>query len=136
MPLEDGLVGRRFTPAEGVRVTEERVRAFAHATGAAYDGGPAPPTFPIVVAFPAIEEFLAEAGIGLARVVHADQRFSHHRPVVPGDDLRAVLEVTSLRSVAGTDMIGTASEITDAAGEVVCTARATLVHQPPEEASS
>ena len=43
--------------------------------------------------------------------------------------LTAALTVTSLRQISGNDIIGTASEITDASGALVCTTSATLVHR-------
>ena len=73
-------------------------------------------------------------GIALHRVVHGEQRFSYTRPVQVGDVLTAELTVDSLRQIGGADIIGTRSEITDADGEPVCTAFATLVHRGEEEA--
>jgi acyl dehydratase len=45
-----------------------------------------------------------------------------------GDELTASLRVASVRSLGGADVIGTVSTLTDAAGAVVCEAKATLVH--------
>lgn len=135
MPVDASLAGRTFPPTAPLEVTEERVAAFASATGTPYAaGGPAPATFPIVIAFAAMQDLMRdpEVGIELHRVVHGSQKFRHHRPVVAGDRLVAELTVTGLRQVAGTDIISTSSEITDAAGEPVCTAEATLVHRAGE----
>ena len=110
-------------------VTAERVRAFAEATGGSWDGGAVPATFPIVLAFEAMNGFLAEVEIELHRIVHGEQRFAYERPIAPGDELTATLTVASLRQIGGNDIIGTSSAITDAAGAVVCTATATLVHR-------
>ena len=129
MPIDQSLVGRVFPPTAPYTVTEEAVRAFAAATGTAYDGGPAPATFPIVLAFDAMNAFLEAESIELRRVVHGDQRFTYERPIVPGDVLTATLTVASLRQIAGNDIIGTTSEISDASGALVCSATATLVHR-------
>jgi hypothetical protein len=43
--------------------------------------------------------------------------------------LTATLTVETLRQISGADIIGTRSEITDAAGLPVCTAFAVLVHR-------
>ena len=51
MPVDQSLVGRSFPPTGPHAVTEDGVRAFAEAVGASYDGGPAPATYPIVLAF-------------------------------------------------------------------------------------
>ena len=110
-------------------MSEEQVRAFVAATGGQYDGGPAPATFPIVLAFDAMNAFLEAEAIDLFRIVHGEQKFAYERPVVPGDVLSATLTVASLRQIGGNDIIGTTSEITDAGGEVVCRTSATLVHR-------
>jgi acyl dehydratase len=131
MPVDADLVGRSFPPTSPYDVTEERVAAFAGATGTPYQpGDPAPSTFPIVVAFAAMQELMADPAVGieLHRVVHGQQRFVHERPVRAGDRLSAALTVTQLRQIAGSDIITTSSRITDADGGLVCTAEATLVH--------
>ena len=135
MPVDPSLAGRTFPPTAPYTVTEERVREFAAATGSTYDGGAAPATFPIVVAFGAMTALMEdpEVGIALHRVVHGEQRFSYTRPVVVGDELTAALTVDSLRQIGGADIIGTSSAITDADGEPVCTAFATLVHRGPDD---
>jgi acyl dehydratase len=132
MPVDPSLTGRTFPPSAPFEVTEERLAAFAAATGTPYDeGGPAPATFPIVVAFTAMRQLMEdpEVGIELHHVVHGAQKFTHQRPVRAGDRLSAQLTVTALRQVAGTDIISTSSAITDADGSSVCTAEATLVHR-------
>ena len=108
------------------------MREFAAAIGQPYDGGPAPATFPIVVAFDAMFGFLDAVGIELSRIVHGDQRFIYERPVVPGDVLTADAERRQrcARSAA-TDIIATTSEVTDADGALVCSTSATLVHRAP-----
>jgi acyl dehydratase len=132
MAVDASLAGRTFPPTEPYDVTEQAVADFAAATGTPYsEGGPAPATFPIVVAFGAMQELMGdpEVGIELHHVVHGQQRFVHQRPVVVGDRLRATLTVSGLRQIAGTDIITTSSAITDDTGELVCTADATLVHK-------
>jgi acyl dehydratase len=129
MPIDQALVGRSFPPTEPFTVTEERVREFVSATGGEYDGGPAPATFPIVLAFDAMNAFLETEQVDLSRIVHGDQKFTYERPVRPGDVLIATLTVASLRQIAGADIIGTTSEITDESGALVCGTSATLVHR-------
>ena len=89
------------------------MREFVTATGGEYAGGPAPATFPIVLAFDAMNAFLEAEQIDLFRIVHGEQKFAYERPVVPGDVLTATLTVASLRQIGGNDIIGTRSEITD-----------------------
>jgi acyl dehydratase len=129
MPVDQSLVGRSFPPTAAYEVTEERLRDFADAVGAPYDGGQAPPTYPIVLAFEAMNAFLEAEAVDLFRIVHGEQRFAYERPIVAGDVLTATLTVASLRQIAGNDIIGTTSEVTDASGALVCSTSATLVHR-------
>lgn len=132
MAVDTSLVGRTFPPTEPYDVTTEAIGRFAMATGTPYDeGGPAPTTFAIVIAFAAMQGLMSdpEVGIELQHVIHGEQRFVHERPVVAGDQLVAELTVLSLRQVGGADIIATSSALTDERGALVCTARATLVHQ-------
>jgi 3-hydroxymyristoyl/3-hydroxydecanoyl-(acyl carrier protein) dehydratase len=135
MPVDASLAGRTFPPTRPYTVSSEKLLEFARATGSTYDGGPAPATFPIVVAFQAMTELMQDptVGISLHRVVHGDQRFTYTRPVVAGDELTATLTVDSLRQIGGADIIGTRSEIADADGKPVCTAFATLVHKGADQ---
>ncbi|MBZ5740515.1 FAS1-like dehydratase domain-containing protein [Nocardioides mangrovi] len=132
MPVDQSLVGRSFPPTRPYVVVEEKVREFVAATGGEYAGGAAPATFPIVLAFDAMNAFLEAESIDLFRIVHGEQKFAYERPVVPGDVLTATLTVASLRQIAGNDIIGTVSEVTDEAGALVCTTSATLVHRGVE----
>ena len=105
-------MGRTFPPTAPYDVTEEGLAAFAAATGSRYEpGGPAPATYPIVIAFAAMQDLMAdpEVGIELHHVVHGEQRFVHERPVVAGDRLTAELTVETLRTIGGADIIGTSS---------------------------
>ena len=115
-------------------VTPERVSAFAAAVG--HPGDDVPPTFPIVLAFDAMQAFLDAERIDLHRIVHGEQRFAYERPVFAGDELTWELSVTGLRQIGGADIIATTSEITDASGAVVCTGKATLVHSAGQEGAA
>ena len=131
MGVDGSLVGRTFPPTRPYTVTAERIGEFAAAIGARYDEGPAPATFPIVVAFRAMRDLMDDPSVGieLHRVVHGEQRFTYTRPVVPGDVLSATLTVDTLRRLGGADIIGTRSEIVDGDGRHVVTAHAVLVHR-------
>ena len=59
--------------------------------------------------------------IGNSSVVHAEQRFTHHRPIVAGDELVAVLHVDGVRGMGGGAMITTRAEISTVAGDAVAT---------------
>ena len=136
MPVSPDIVGTTFPAQPPYQVTAERVTAFAQATGAAVTPGAAtvPATFPIVVAFGAMNALLADpqVGISLHRVVHGEQRFTYSRPLQVGDVLVGQLTVETLRQIGGADIIGTRTDITDATGTTVVSAFATLVHRGEE----
>lgn len=130
MSVDQGLVGQEFPPAPPREVTEEHVRAFAESTGGQWEPGtPVPATYPITLAFEAMNTFLDVVGVDLFRIVHGEQRFTYTRPVLPGDVLHATLTVSSLRQIGGNDIIGTTSTVRDSMGAEVCSATATLVHR-------
>ena len=128
MAVSPDLAGRTFPPSEPYTVSREKIREFCSAVGAeARDE--APPTFPIVVAFEAMQRLMIE----LHNVVHRDQAFEQQRPVRAGDTLTASLTIESVRQAAGTDLIATRTEITDEDGSLVALARATLAHRSSGE---
>lgn len=89
----------------------------------------APPTFAIVVAQRADARLIADpsAGIDFTRVVHADQRFVHHRPIVAGDELVAELHVDQVRAMGGGAMITTRAEISTVDGIHTATTTSSLL---------
>jgi acyl dehydratase len=139
--------GRQYPPSAVYSVGREKLREFADAVGAThathhdveaaraagYRDVVAPPTFAVVVAQRAEAQYIQDpgAGIDFSRVVHADERFTHHRPVVAGDELTTVLHVDSLTQRAGITLVTTRCEIfaaddVGAPGEPVSTVVSTL----------
>lgn len=143
MSMDPSFVGRSFPLAQPYPVGPEKIREFADAIGdphpmyhdrvAAQSAGHpdvvAPPTFAIVVISRAQEALLFDPALGLdySRVVHGDQRFVHHRPIVAGDVLRSTVHIDAIRVMAGNDVISLRTEVVDPAGTAVCTALSTLV---------
>lgn len=142
MGVNPQYAGREYPPTDVYEVGREKIRDFADAVGAAhgahrdvglarrlgYADVVAPPTFAVVVAQRAEQQLVAdpEAGIDFSRVVHADERFTHHRPVVAGDRLVAVLHVDTVTERAGLSMVTTRTEIRDEQGAPVSTVVSTL----------
>jgi acyl dehydratase len=136
------FAGRTYPPTPPYEVGREKIREFAEVAGehpfhvdpeaaraAGYPDVIAPPTFAVIVAQRCDAQLVRdpEAAIDYSRVVHGEQSFTHHRPIVAGDRLVAVLHVDSVRSAGGHAMVTTRSEIATEAGEPVCTATSTLV---------
>lgn len=134
--------GRAYPPTAPYAVGREHLRDFARAVGATHPahhdvdaaralGHPdvvAPPTFAVVVAQRAEAQLIAdpEAGIDFSRVVHAEERFTHHRPIHAGDALVTVLHVDAVTERAGLAMVTTRCEISAADGAPVATVVCTL----------
>lgn len=133
MALDPGLSGRTFGPTAPYTVSREKIREFDVAIGATpLDAGEtAQLTFPIVIAFEALQLVLTDptVGIELHNVVHGAQRFEQVRPLRVGDEVQATVTVDSVRAAAGADLISTRTEVVLVDGEPICTAAATLVHR-------
>ena len=101
----------------------EAARALGHADLVA------PPTFAVVIAQRAEAAAVndPEVGIDFSRVLHAEERFTHHRPLVAGDEVTATVRIASVKSLGGNDMVTTVTEIADAAGAPVSTVTSTLL---------
>ena len=134
------------------QVGREKIREFATAVGCT-DGAHhdlasaaalghadlvAPPTFVIALTLGAEQAVVTHPGAGVdwSRVVHREQRFTHHRPVVAGDVLTAEVFLADVREVAGNDLVSCRTEVTDAAGLPVLTALSTLVARASDGASA
>jgi acyl dehydratase len=143
VPVNPSVEGRVYPPTDPYLVGREKVREFARAVfaghpthtdveaarAAGYADVVAPTTFPIVVTAATLDQLLGDpdAGVDFTRVVHGDQRFAYSRPIVAGDELTAVMTITSVKSIGGHSMITSESAIADASGAHVVTATSTLV---------
>lgn len=137
MTINPQLQGRSYPPADIYSVGRESIREFARAVKAThpayfsveaagelgYSDLLAPPTYAIIVAQRADAQLIndPDSGIDFSRVVHAEQKFTHHHPIVAGDQLVAELHVDAVRSMGGGAMITTRAEITRTTGESVAT---------------
>lgn len=138
MPMTAEHAGRTYPPAPTYRVSRAKIAEFATALkddNPAYRGESpvAPPTFAALIAAQAWDALFADEELGLAlhRVVHADQTFDFHRPLVEGDDVVAQLTIERVRNRAGLDMV-TILVALSVDGEPVCDARSTLMHTREE----
>jgi acyl dehydratase len=143
VPVNPELQGRSYPATAPYLVGREKVREFARAVlatsplnldpeaarAAGYADVVAPPTFATVIQDATLQQLLADedAGVDFSRVVHGDQRFTFTRPIVAGDELTAVMTVTSVKTLGGHAMVTAESAIADATGAHVVTATSTLV---------
>ncbi|WP_432541634.1 FAS1-like dehydratase domain-containing protein [Kineococcus sp. SYSU DK002] len=148
--VDESFAGRVYPPTGTTTVTADAVRAFAravraahpshHDTAAARELGHAdvvaPPTFAVTLAQAAEAQFVSDpaAGIDFTRVVHGEEQFTHHRPIVAGDELTAEVHVDRVRVVRGNAMVTTRTELALTDGTPVTTVTSMLVVRAPEEA--
>jgi acyl dehydratase len=143
MALDRSLVGRSYPPSTVYEVGRAKLAEFAAAVGAtdpvhtdvdaARAAGHAdviaPPTFAIVVSLEAAMAVLDDPDVALdyGRVVHGEQKFTHHRPVRAGDRLVATTTIDAARTVAGNDLLTARVDLATEDGEAVCTSTSMLV---------
>ncbi|WP_342710872.1 MaoC family dehydratase N-terminal domain-containing protein [Bradyrhizobium sp. B124] len=135
--VDQSAVGRTFTPVTA-RVEPGRLRFFLDTLGETNpvyrDGAaaPVPPTYLFCLEMmDAAEpfEFLTALDIDLARVLHGEQRFDYHAPVVVGDTLTFRPRVTSVTEKKGGAMtlIVVETAVTNKAGVHVADTSRTIV---------
>lgn len=121
------FAGREYPPNAPYAVGREKIREFALAVGAqhpahvdvaaaqalGYVDVIAPPTFAVIIAQRAEAQFIEdpEAAVDFSRVVHADERFTHHQPIVAGQELTTIVHVDSITERSGLSMVTTRCEI-------------------------
>lgn len=143
MAVNTEFVGRTYPPSGPYAVTAADIAAFAAAVGASdpihsdadaaraagYADVVAPPTFIVTIEQQCNRDYIVdpEAGIDYARLVHGEEAFVHHRPVVAGDQITGATTVESIRQAGGHSMITMRTDLSDAASDPVCTARSTIV---------
>ena len=143
MSVNPDYAGREYPPAGPFPITAEEIAAFADAIGSTSPahrdpaaaralGHPdvvAPPTFAVRLAQQCEAQVVQdpEAGIDFSRVVHGEESFTHHRPIIAGDVLTGVLHIDRIREAGGHGMVSTRVELTDAEQAPVTTVRSTIV---------
>ena len=143
MALDPALVGRSYPPSAVYEVGRQKIAEFADAIGAAdavhrdaeaartagYPDVIAPPTFAIAVSLEAAMVVLDDPDVAIdySRVVHGEQKFTHHRPIRAGDRLVATTTIDAARTVAGNDLLTARVELATEGGEPVCTSTSMLV---------
>ena len=144
MAVNRDYIGREYPAPTTYEVGREHIRRFADAIGDQHPayrdpeaaralGHPdviAPPTFLTVLNFRfAAHGPVADPDLGLdySLVVHGEQSFELHRPVVAGDVLTSVQRVDEIKEAGRNELLVSVTDVTDAAGEPVATLRSTLV---------
>jgi acyl dehydratase len=143
--VDQSAVGRSFTPVTA-HVEPGRLRYFLNTLGehnpvyrdeaaaraAGYSAIPVPPTYLFCLELMDNErpfEFLTDLNIDLARVLHGEQRFTYHAPVVVGDTLTFRSRVTGVADKKGgaMTMVVVETRITNQRGAHVADTARTIV---------
>jgi acyl dehydratase len=143
--VDRSAIGRRFTPVRA-SVEPGRLRYFFNALGernpiyrdaeaakaAGYASIPIPPTYLFCLEMMDAEkpfEFLEALQIDLARVLHGEQHFSYHAPVVVGDTLTFRSQVSDVVDKKGgaLTIVNVATEVINQHGRTVAEAVRSLV---------
>ncbi|AXK45587.1 MaoC family dehydratase [Brachybacterium saurashtrense] len=140
---DPAFAGRTYPAGPVHTVSAAKIAEFARATGAAsplhtdpaaaraagHAGVLAPPTFLVSLAQATEAQYIEDpaAGIDFSRVVHGEETFTLHRPVVAGDRLVPTLTVESVRAAGGHAMVSTRVDLADEDGAEVAAVRSMLV---------
>jgi acyl dehydratase len=144
--VDQSAVGRSFTPVTA-RVEQGRLRYFVNTIGErnpiyrdaqvarteGYSAIPAPPTYLFCLEMLDSDnpfEFLTELEINLTRILHGEQSFTYHAPVVVGDTITFRSRVTGVTDKKGgaMTMVVLVTEVTNQHGvRVAETARTVVV---------
>lgn len=134
-------VGHYYQMDGTYRVGREKVREYARAVqdyhpahwdvdaaaDLGYAGLVAPLTFTSTPGMSCNRRMFESVVVGYDTYVQTEEVFEQHRPIVAGDELRIDVELTSVRSIAGRDLITVTNTFTDATGERVHTLHTTVV---------
>src|SRR5262245_19308008 len=142
MPLNQSLKGRLYDEIR-LTVARDEVLRFADAIGeddpvfrdpesAGAAGQPdqlAPPAFVPKMQIMASAMVIVDQDLGLdySRVVHGEQEYEWHRPIVVGDVLTATPRISDIYAKKSNEYLIIEAEIRDATGDVVVVSRATLL---------
>ncbi|HEY1330664.1 MAG TPA: MaoC family dehydratase N-terminal domain-containing protein [Actinomycetota bacterium] len=140
--MDQSLKGKRYREVS-FTLQRDRVTQFALATGqddpifldadaaraAGYADQVAPPTFATVLQIMTSGQAVVDPELGLdySRVVHGEQAYEFARPLVVGDVLSAVPRIADVYAKGPNEFLILEAEIHDAAGELVCVSRSTLL---------
>lgn len=143
----ESRVGHYYQMEDTYLVGREKIREFARAVQdhhpahwnvdaakkLGYSGLIAPLTFTSGPAMACNQRMFEQVVVGYDMYLQTEEVFEQHRPIVEGDELRIDIELTSVRRVAGRDLITVTNTFTDTAGEVVHTLHTTVVGVTGEE---
>ncbi|CAJ1508853.1 FAS1-like dehydratase domain-containing protein [[Mycobacterium] burgundiense] len=152
MAIAEEIIGTHYRYPDKFVVGREKIREYsdavldshpAHHDEAAgrelgHPGVVAPLTFIAVagrrVQLEMFKQF--DVGINIARVIHRDQKFKFHRPVVVGDELYFDSYLDSVLESHGTVIAELRAEVTDGTGAPVITSVVTMIGEAASDSEA
>lgn len=145
--LVESRVGHYYQMDYPYLVGREKVREYARAVqdyhpahwdeaaaaALGYSGLVAPLTFTSVPGMTCNRRMFEQVIVGYDTYLQTEEVFEQHRPIVAGDELLIDVEFSSVRRVAGRDIITVTNTFTDTAGERVHTLHTTVVGLTAED---
>ncbi len=136
-----GLVGHGYRADDYYEVGREKIREYARAVQdfhpahwsedpageLGYAGLVAPTTFISIAAMLANRKLMETLVTGYDVFVQTDQIFEMYKPVLAGDRLVSDVELTSVRRIAGKDLLTITNTFIDHTGEIVQKMHTTIV---------
>jgi acyl dehydratase len=143
----ESRIGHYYQADDTYLVGREKVREYARAvqdyhpahwdvaaaSGLGYSGLVAPLTFTSVPGMTCNRLMFEQVVVGYDTYLQTEEVFEQHRPIVAGDELHIDVELTSVRRIAGRDLITVTNTFTDTAGERVHTLHTTVVGVTAED---
>jgi acyl dehydratase len=143
----ESRVGHWYQMADTYLVGREKIREYARAVqdyhpahwdlaAAAelgYSDVVAPLTFTSTPGMTCNRRMFEQVVVGYDTYMQTEEVFEQHRPIVAGDELHIDVELTSVRRIAGRDLITVTNTFTDTAGERVHTLHTTVVGVTAED---
>ncbi|MCH9720730.1 MAG: MaoC family dehydratase N-terminal domain-containing protein [Actinomycetia bacterium] len=146
-PALESRVGHYYQMDGTYLVGREKVREYARAVQdyhpahwdvdaaaeSGYAGLVTPLTFTSTPGMSCNRRMFETVVVGYDTWVQTEEVFEQHRPIVAGDELHIDVELTSVRRIAGRDLVTVTNTFTDAAGERVHTLHTTVVGVTSED---
>lgn len=140
-PALEARVGHHYQMDGTYLVGREKVREYARAVqdyhpahwdvdaaaALGYSGLVAPLTFTSTPGMSCNRRMFESVVVGYDTYLQTEEVFEQHRPIVAGDELVIDVELTSVRRIAGRDLITVTNTFTDTEGECVHTLHTTVV---------
>jgi hypothetical protein len=126
--MNAAIAGKVYEDAPFI-VDPERVAAFRRIFD---EPSGVPVTFMTVAESLVIREIVADPDLGLdfSRVLHGNQEYEYTRTLEVGESLSVRSRIESIREMAGNGFLVLVTELVEPGGDVVSTARSTLIERP------